>query len=441
MMPTDRLERQLPELLTELAEPRTPEYLDAMLGLTSRTRQRPAWTLRERWIPMFEIARQPVHAPPIPWRTIGIVVTAVVALVTGVLLVAASQPKVPEPFGLARNGQIAYASDGDILIADPTTHVARGIIGGPDLDSGAVFSLQGTRIAFLRQGPGSQERLMVADADGSNVTQVAGPVVAPTDIAWSPDGSTIAFGISVRGVPAIDLVAADGSGAHVLDVGMPAETPSWRPPDGRMLLFRSEGPSGAGLYLVDPNANVRPLMFTGEGLNNGVLDFVGASWSPDGTRLSFHSQHRLLVGAARPSASRIHIASVSFEGMVADDRMLEFDPNAYCECWAHWSPDGHFILFQHAAGTAMESMVMSADGSTKPVATGLVVPDLQQQRFPDGLPDNPPGFGYEWAPDGSSILAIDYADNSTWVLDPVGGDGTRANLGSDRTPSWQRLAP
>ncbi|MEX1168850.1 MAG: hypothetical protein WEE50_01780, partial [Chloroflexota bacterium] len=63
-MPTDRFERQLPVLLTELAEPRTPDYLDDLLWQTANTSQRPAWSLLERWLPMLDIARQPVAAPP-----------------------------------------------------------------------------------------------------------------------------------------------------------------------------------------------------------------------------------------------------------------------------------------------------------------------------------------------------------------------------------------
>ena len=50
MMPTDRFERHLPVLLTELAEPRTPDYLHDLLSLTAHTSQRPAWTCSiERW--------------------------------------------------------------------------------------------------------------------------------------------------------------------------------------------------------------------------------------------------------------------------------------------------------------------------------------------------------------------------------------------------------
>ena len=152
MMPNERFERQLPELLTELAAPRTPDYFDDLLGQTAATRQRPAWTFLERWLPMVDIARQPdPHAAgpaaddrswapahrPDPGHRRGAVI--------------GSRRNVPAPFGPARNGLVAYAQDGDIYTADPVTGKAVAIVTGPETDLGPVCSLDGTRIAFERR--------------------------------------------------------------------------------------------------------------------------------------------------------------------------------------------------------------------------------------------------------------------------------------------------
>ena len=63
----DRIERRLPEILDDLGAPNTPDYFDDMLRMTARTRQRPAWSAPERWLPMGVIAR-PLPFWPVPWR-------------------------------------------------------------------------------------------------------------------------------------------------------------------------------------------------------------------------------------------------------------------------------------------------------------------------------------------------------------------------------------
>ena len=49
-----------------------PDYIDDVLATTAQRRQRPAWTFPERWLPMVDVARQPVLAPRLPWRAISL---------------------------------------------------------------------------------------------------------------------------------------------------------------------------------------------------------------------------------------------------------------------------------------------------------------------------------------------------------------------------------
>ena len=73
----DRFEHELPELMTELAAARVPDYLDDMLRQSARTRQRPRWSALERWIPMGVIARTaPVRQ--VPWRAIAVAALLIV---------------------------------------------------------------------------------------------------------------------------------------------------------------------------------------------------------------------------------------------------------------------------------------------------------------------------------------------------------------------------
>ena len=55
--PYGTLPAELPDLLTELAAPRIPDYTDDVLAITAGTRQRPRWAHLERWLPMI-ITRQ-----------------------------------------------------------------------------------------------------------------------------------------------------------------------------------------------------------------------------------------------------------------------------------------------------------------------------------------------------------------------------------------------
>ena len=110
MTRNDRFDRRLPAILEEISQPRTPEYFDDLIGLAARTRQRPAWTLLERWLPMVDVARQPAFARQVPWRPIAVVTLILLLLAASLAFVIGSQHPLPAPFGLARNGLVAYAS-------------------------------------------------------------------------------------------------------------------------------------------------------------------------------------------------------------------------------------------------------------------------------------------------------------------------------------------
>ena len=124
MMPIDRFERQLPMLLAELAEPRTPDYLDELLWQTEHSSQRPAWTSIERWLPMLEVIRRPVAAQ-VPWRPIGVLLLIVLALVASLVLAGAQRP-LPPLFGPAANGLVLHSEGRNFFTFDPRTGRSEG---------------------------------------------------------------------------------------------------------------------------------------------------------------------------------------------------------------------------------------------------------------------------------------------------------------------------
>ena len=98
MTSADRFDRRLESSVVELAAPRFPDYFDDILAVTSRTRQRPAWTFPGRWIPMADISRQRAIAPAVPWRALGVLVTILLVVLLAVATIVGSQRRLPTPF-------------------------------------------------------------------------------------------------------------------------------------------------------------------------------------------------------------------------------------------------------------------------------------------------------------------------------------------------------
>ena len=51
-----RIERQLPQILTDLGAGSRPEYTEIILARTAAARQRPGWVFPERWLPMSALS-------------------------------------------------------------------------------------------------------------------------------------------------------------------------------------------------------------------------------------------------------------------------------------------------------------------------------------------------------------------------------------------------
>ena len=89
-----------------------------------------------------------VLTPRVPWRAIALAAVLIALLMAAVRRVVGTQPRLPAPFGLARNGLIAYAADGDIFTVDPATDVTTAVVVGPETDLEPKFSLDGTRLVL-----------------------------------------------------------------------------------------------------------------------------------------------------------------------------------------------------------------------------------------------------------------------------------------------------
>ncbi len=127
-MTTDRFERRLPEILDEISLPHVPDYTDDILDQTARIRQRPGWTLPERWLPM-DLTASPARIGRVPWRTVGVVALLILALAVAIVVVGSRTRQVNPFYGPAANGSIIYDLEGDIYVTDALGAPGRLLIG------------------------------------------------------------------------------------------------------------------------------------------------------------------------------------------------------------------------------------------------------------------------------------------------------------------------
>lgn len=411
----DAFERELTAWFIDTAAPRTPEYTTDIVQLTATQRQRPRWTFLERWLPMSVITLVPRSARPFPWRTVGTLAVLALLLAAAVAVYVGSQNRLPAPFGLASNGLVAYTQDGDILTVDPATGARAWITSGNEEDREARWSLDGTRLAFLRGLPlGTPTPVMPAETvvivDRTGKVVAKSQPIARIDIdafAWSPDGGSIVTG----GDSMLSLVDAQSGAVTRLEVGFLDLDVFWRPGDEHEILFHGiarDGGRGLVVVDVDDPADVRLLVpeSTDESLRpNG--------WTPDGRRLVYTSVDEPYdeVGPGL----RLHVLDLTTGKHVVIDA-----------AHGHVSNDGSRIL----ALTVDGACVVSIDG-------GQCDPIAAPARAYDG------GFGNaaHWAPDDGSILIRETdRPGHAFLLDPDGGLDQSPTWAESGGESWQRRA-
>jgi len=406
-------DRTIATWLDEEAGRGAPGYLDEILERTTGTRQRPAWSSLERWLPMQTTLRfAPV--PRFAWLLVAIALLAAVAV--AVLVVGSQARRLPPPFGLARNGAIIYGgSDHDIHRLDPVTGVTTALISGLPRDDSPSLSPDGTRFFFLRDSDistdgGRVATIMIANVDGSGVRDVTGVLTDMHDPVWSHDGSRIAVAIDRNAAPpsTIRIFSVDGSTQpRVIDIGNTEATYLAFRPGDRELTFR-----GQGLFAVGTDGRVRSILPPGEG------DY--ASLSPDGTKIAY----QVWDG----TTGTIHVIDVD-TGVDSIPSIDRGTTTGLIDDAPTWSPDGNRLLFvrYHGAGGYHLAVVPATGGSV--VEIGPSMPSNETRSYA------------QFSPDGTAVMAYFQADHSTWMLDPKGlTPDVQLPATIAEQASWQRLA-
>lgn len=425
MTAAERFEHRLETGLDDLADARFPDYFDDVLAATHRTRQRPAWTFPGRWLPMVDIARRPAYVPSLPWRmvTLAMVLLLLAALA---LLFAGSRPRLPAPFGLARNGLIPFDTNGDIYLGDPVAGTSRLILSGPETDNDPAYSRSGTMIAFVRIEPGNdRSTIWSMHPDGSHLTKLTPvPLIGQNFWDWGGDENTILYSSKEGGVPRLHVVAADGSSPpRVLVDDLGVWSFSLRPPDGQELVVRGTDKGRAGVYVVDVRTGAHRTLVAPDATPYEDHDYGDPRVSPDGTKVAY--QHW------DPAFANMQLHVIDFDG--SNDRVIHWD-DATFEGWPVWSLDSKRIVFQRAFQVGDEHLsfgnpfaIANADGTGKALE---ISPRLGGN-----------GAHAEFSPDGTKVLMRTQDAGTQLILDPNGGPWVTVPWASWSYPNWQRLAP
>ena len=422
-----RTDRELSVLLADLYVEPAPSYRFDVLAQTSRMRQRPRWTFLERWLPMA-LARRRAWAPAFPMRPVLVVAALILLVLALVVLQAATRAPTPPPFGIARNGEIVYAVDGEIYVRDTVDSPRRLLISGPERDWGPWFSRRGDEFIFFREVAPETSDLYVAKADGSDIRRLGGPFMDIDTWDVTPDGTEamITGRAEHSGKWLMQFYPLDGGPSRVLDLPDSAIWARFRPGDGRWLSFRAGDPDGEGtMYLVRTDgSDLHPLDLAIEGVG-GSHDFThGMDWSVDGSRFAFVSMHS---DAGEDGGLRIAIATVSSDGVVTGQQPVEFDPKSDHELNPVFLPGTDKLLFNTREGP-VDYVSLGTPGE----AGGTIIPagSVTQE-----------GIDYIIAPDAQSALVLNWGDKQTYLYDFATLTAREVELSPEDVSAFQRLAP
>jgi TolB protein len=215
----------------------------------------------------------------------------------------------------------------------------------------------GTATPLRRAGADSRDAIL-------QVTKIVDDRAKNYHVRPSPDGSRIAFDSDRDGIRGVYIADADGQNVRRVSPDGFAAIPSWSP-DGNTLAFvraDAERPDVWNLWTLN--------------LETGALRQVtrrtdgqpwGASWFPDGQRVAYSHEDRLILHDLRTGTERTF--PTPRKGHLVRTPAV--------------SPDGERIMFQVERDGAW--MLELADGSMRRIL------------------EDPTAEDYTWAPDGRRV--------------------------------------
>lgn len=376
----------------------------------------------------MDLATQRVPTPSLPWRQLGVLALIAILIATALAVYVGSQPRLPDPFGPAANGVVAYESDGVIHLFDPATDTAQALDTDAEGWRDPWFAPNGRDLLVAREVDGTAVTFGVVSVDGGDIRVITPEPLRDSDwIEWSPDSRsliTLALVKHARGqinVLEPGALVLDTVNATVTEIPTPPGPlyATYLPPHGeRILVMTGEG-SHSTIWTMRPDGSDPVEIMQTE---QGTSILGRPSVSPDGRLLAY-----AVYGPYIPVSLRLRDLVSGEDRPVADDPAVKFTGGP------RFSPDGTTLAVERAQdryGPAETVHLAFID-----VATGAVTPtDV-------ALPD---GGSWEWSPDGSALQgSVRNADDTMEpqvLVDRATGRVTPAPWTAVSYPSWQRLA-
>jgi eukaryotic-like serine/threonine-protein kinase len=260
------------------------------------------------------------------------------------------------------------------LPVSPTTGVATGepeqVVGSTREDSRPAWSPDGNQIAFNSDRNGQMNLFVYSGVDRST-RQITNGEGGDFQASWSPDASKLLFFSSRAGNTDIWSVSASGGTPRQLTTDAALDINPFYSPDGRQIAFQSDRSGRMELWLMNADGSGQ------HQLSNAGISGHFVRWTQDGRQIIFRCPCN-----GTPRIMKISLDSGQTEVLpemkagahmsLSPDRSLIMDVIGHKVLWVSkigggppqkvfefrdaadridypvWSPDGNWVIFDHA---------------------------------------------------------------------------------------------